>query len=55
MGGKEDEGARIFSVVPSDSTRENGDKLKCVKFHPNIKPLFYFGGSQTLEQVAQKL
>lgn len=40
MEGNEDEGASIFSVVPSNRVRENGNDLKCIKFHLNTKPAF---------------
>jgi len=36
MGVSEDEGTRLFSVVPSDRTRGSGHKKKHKKFHLNL-------------------
>lgn len=42
-GGVKKRGAKLFSLVPSKSTRDNGHKLKYRKFHLNffviLKPL----------------
>ncbi|KAK4811104.1 hypothetical protein QYF61_016390 [Mycteria americana] len=52
-----EDGARLFSVVPTERTIGNGHKLKHRKFHLNIRKSFfhfYCEGGQTLDEVAQK-
>lgn len=44
---KED-GARLFSVVSMDSTRNDGYKLKYRQSQLNVRKLFYCDGDQVL-------
>lgn len=55
LGENQVDGARIFSVMTSNRTRGNGNKLEYKKFHINMrKKLFTLRVTRAVEQVAQR-
>lgn len=54
-GGGQKDGSHLCLVVPSNSTRDNRDKLMVRKFHLNVRKKFFTGaGDQALEHVIQE-
>lgn len=51
-GGKEKQGARLFSLVSTDRTRSNKQEFPNRKLNLNKRNFFYCEGGQTLEHVA---
>lgn len=47
-------GSRLFSVAPSNRTRDNRQKLKSRKLHLNKRKSFFTVRVTKLEQLAQK-
>ncbi|KAJ7397058.1 hypothetical protein BTVI_138953 [Pitangus sulphuratus] len=41
--GYQEDGAKVFSVVPNNRTRNNGHKVKYKKFHLNMRKNFTLG------------
>lgn len=55
IGRHKEDVATVFSAVPANRTRENGQKLKHRKLHLNIgEHCFCCESHQTLEQVVQR-
>lgn len=40
-GENEDEGSRLFSLMPTERPRSNGQNMKLLKFHLNVRKQFY--------------
>lgn len=56
MRGNEDDGARLFSLVPSDRTRGSGHKLKQRELHLNTGNFFFsFEGNQRLNRLPREV
>jgi len=57
MGRSQDDGARLFSVVCCNRTRNNGYSLEHRKFYLNMRTNFFFTSrmKRAQEQVAQTL
>lgn len=54
MGESKEDEVRLFSVTPSNRTRDNGYKFEHRKFHMNVKKKKISECNEALEQTAQK-
>lgn len=55
LGGNQKEEVRLFSLVPTDRIRDNGKKLKILKFHLNARKHFFtMWCGQAWEQLVER-